>query len=623
MADKIVQIPNIGPVKFPDSMSDDEILKAIGNLLEGSTAPAPAPAPVSMGKAPESFGAKLMDSPVGGFVRGLRDIPDAGAQLITRGLEGISPAGSGMEEFFRGERRRVEDINRQAELDYQRNWRQGQMRQGEIDVGRVGGNIAGTLIPSTAAVRVLGATTAPVRAGAITGAIGGASQPVATPPSRDTTLSDLVTGQQPQGMTTPQFFAEKVEQTGAGTLFGAGAGYGADKLSKLLFGTKPPPMPMPGQPGVGGAQVNVTTTPTATVTGGGSTMGAVGPDPSAGLTAAQQAILGRGKEMGFRTTPGQETGSRSLQQMEARMQSNPFTSGPFNTLTDANQKILNQATAKGIGVDATELSNPILFKAQRQISNVYNKVGTPEVRKLDGNTIQNGIELVDNAFEGLTTQPFKSNIFVKQLQDLAVKGEATGNQLQSLSSKIGKRAKNEMTTAMGDRELGSALFQIKEMVDDALAQGLSAAEKAEFQAARVNYRNLMTIRSNQGVVNPSTGNVSGLNLASALTRKDPQGFVFGQNQTPMYEAARFAQAFKSIVGDSGTATRTMELSPLSMMLAAPTNIAARAYTAQPTANLASRMQTGIAPGTDAATQEMLRKMFPQTGAAGLISLLNQ
>ena len=604
MADKIVEIPNIGPVSFPESMTDEQIIKAIKSLQ----APAAAPvAPVPTGKAPESFESKIMNSPVGGVIRGLRDIPDAGAQLLTRGLEAISPAGSSLEQFAQAERRRVEDINRQAELDYQRNWRQGQMRQGEIDVGRVGGNIAGTLIPSTAAVRVLGATTAPVRAGAITGAIGGASQPVATTP----------------GTTTPQFFAEKVEQMGAGTVFGAGAGYGADKLSKLLFGAKPPAAPMPGQPGVGGAQVNVTTTPTATVTGGGSTMGAVGPDASAGLTSAQQAILGRGKEMGFRTTPGQETGSRSLQQMEARMESSPFTSGPFNTIKDANQKILNRATAKAIGVDSTELSNPVLAQAQRQISNVYQQVASPQVKKVDGNTIQTGIEIVDKAFEGLTTQPFKNNIFVQQVQNIAAKGEASGNELQALSSKIGKRAKNEMTTAMGDRELGSALFQLKEMVDDALAQGLSKEQQAAFQQARANYRNLMTIRSNQGVVNPSTGNVSGLNLASALTRKDPQGFVFGSNQTPMYEAARFAQAFRPIVGDSGTATRSMEVSPLSMMLAAPTNIAARAYTAQPTANLAARMQTGVAPGTDLATQELLKKMFPTTGAAGLISLLGQ
>ena len=606
MADKIVQIPNIGPVAFPESMSDAEIIKAIQTLQVPAAAPVAAQA--AAGKVPESFQSKILNSPVGGVIRGLRDIPDAGAQLLTRGLEAVSPSGSGMEQFFKSERQRVEDINRQAELDYQRNFRQGQMRQGEIDVGRVGGNILGALIPSTTAVRALGAATAPVRAGAISGAVSGALQPIVTP-SRE--------------MTNPEFFAQKVEQTGAGTAFGGLAGYGADKLSKALFGTRPQAMPTAGQPSTAGAQVNVTTTPTATGTGGGSTMGAVGPDASAGLTAAQQSILGRGKEMGFRTTPGQETGSRSLQQMEARMESSPFTSGPFNTIKAENQKILNRSTAQAIGVNADELSNPQLAQAQRQISSVYRQVASPEVKRLDGNTIQTGIDILDNAFEGLTTQPLKSNIFVKQLQDLAAKGEASGNQLQTLSSKIGKRAKNEMTTAMGDRELGSALFQMKEIIDDALAQGLSAEQQAAFQTARANYRNLMTIRSNQGVVNPSTGNVSGLNLASALTRKDPQGFVFGSNQTPMYEAARFAQAFKPIVGDSGTATRSMEVSPLSMMLAAPTNIAARAYTSQPAANLARGLQTGIAPGTDPATQEFLRRMLPITGASGVMGLLGQ
>ena len=606
MADKIVQIPNIGPVAFPESMSDAEIIKAIQTLQVPAAAPVSAQA--AAGKVPESFQSKILNSPVGGVIRGLRDIPDAGAQLLTRGLEAVSPSGSGMEQFFKSERQRVEDINRQAELDYQRNFRQGQMRQGEIDVGRVGGNILGALIPSTTAVRALGAATAPVRAGAISGAVSGALQPIVTP-SRE--------------MTNPEFFAQKVEQTGAGTAFGGLAGYGADKLSKALFGTRPQGMPTAGQPSTAGAQVNVTTTPTATGTGGGSTLGAVGPDTSAGLTAAQQAILARGKQMGFRTTPGQETGSRSLQQMEARMESSPFTSGPFNTLKAENQKILNRSTAQAIGVNADELSNPQLAQAQRQISSVYRQVASPEVKRLDGNTIQTGIEIVDRAFEGLTTKPLKGNILVKQFEDFAAKGQASGNELQNLSSKIGRSAKNEMTTAMGDRELGSALFQIKEIIDDALAQGLSAEQQAAFQTARANYRNLMTIRSNQGVVNPSTGNVSGLNLASALTRKDPQGFVFGSNQTPMYEAARFAQAFKPIVGDSGTATRSMEVSPLSMMLAAPTNIAARAYTSQPAANLARGLQTGIAPGTDPATQEFLRRLLPVTGASGVMGLLGQ
>lgn len=308
------------------------------------------------------------------------------------------------------------------------------------------------------------------------------------------------------------------------------------------------------------------------------------------------------------------------------MESSPFTSGPFNEIKAANQKILNQSTAQAIGVNASELSNPVLAQAQRQISSVYNRVASPTVQKIDQPYVLNGIDLLDNAFEGLTTQPFKSNIFVKQLQDLALKGEATGNQLSTLSSKIGKRAKNEMTTANGDRELGQALFQMKEIVDDALASGLSAADQLAFQAARANYRNLMTLRSSPGVVNPSSGNVSASNLASALTRKDPKGFVFGENQTPMYEAARFGQAFKPIVGDSGTATRTMEYTPLNVMLSMPTNLAARAYTSAPSTAIASRLQTGLMPGgvVDPAMEELMRRALPVTAGAGLVGgLLGQ
>ena len=39
MADKIVEVPNIGRVAFPSAMTDEEILKAIGDLLGGGTQP--------------------------------------------------------------------------------------------------------------------------------------------------------------------------------------------------------------------------------------------------------------------------------------------------------------------------------------------------------------------------------------------------------------------------------------------------------------------------------------------------------------------------------------------------------------------------------------------------------
>jgi len=598
---QVVNVLGYGPVTFPDGMSKEDIAEALKQLPPVAAQQPPAPAAPAQ---PTTVGGKLAASPVGGFVRGMMDIPEAGAQLLTRGLEAISPAGSSMEKFMQSERQRVEDINRQNEALYRQS-RAGQFMPDEMDVGRVVGNVGASLLPSTAAVKALNLAAAPVKAGAVGGAVSGALQPV-TPDATD-------------------FFTQKSQQIGVGGVLGAGGGYLSDKMLNLLLGRGPTVAPSAGAT-TAQAQTSATVTPTASVTGGQITPGVVGADASAALTEAQKAILNRGKAMGFRTTPGQETGSRSLQQMEARMESNPMFSGTFNTIKDTNQKVLNRATAQAIGVDAAELSNPVLAQAQRQISAVYNKVASPNVQKLDQMYVMNGIDLIDSATEGLTTQPLRTNIFVKQLQELANKGEATGNQLTTLSSKIGKKAKNEMTTVNGDRELGQALFQIKEIVDDQLAAGLSAADQAAFQAARANYRNLMTIRSSAGVVNPSSGNVSGLNLASALTRKDPRGFMEGSNTTPMYEAARFAQAFRPIVGDSGTATRMMEITPLNMLLSMPTNIAASAYTSTPAIAAARRLQSGIVPAgvVNPASEEALRRALPLTAGAGFTAgLLGQ
>jgi hypothetical protein len=614
MADRIIQVPNIGPVAFPDTMTDQQIIQAIQNIAGKAPTPAPV-APVQ----PTNVIDQLMASPVGGALRGLRDVAEGTVQFAGRGLEQMPGVGP----LFRPARKQFEQSMTAGEQAYRQS-RAGQFMPEEMDVSRLVGNVAGTLLPSTAAVRALKLTQAPVKAGAVGGMVSGAMQPVQTGVTAPT-LSTLVTGEQPRDMSASDYFTQKAQQIGAGGLFGAGGGYLSDKLISALLG-KGPTVTAPAAASTAQSQATATVTPTASVTGGQVTPGVVGADLSAGLTEAQKAILDRGKAMGFRTTPGQETGSRSLQQMEARLESNPMTSGAFNTVKATNQKVLNRATAQAIGVDASELSNPVLATAQRQISAVYNKAASPTVQKLDQMYVMNGIDLIDSAAEGLTTKPLRSEIFVKQLQDLALKGEATGNQLSTLSSKLGKKAKNEMTTPSGDRELGQALFQIKEIVDDQLMAGMSAADQAAFKTARANYRNLMTVRTSSGVINPSSGNVSGLNLASALTRKDPRGFMEGTNTTPMYEAARFAQAFKPIVGDSGTATRTMEYTPLNMLLSMPTNLAASAYTSAPAAAIARRLQAGLVPAgvVNPATEQMIRKSLPLTSGAGFTAgLLGQ
>lgn len=133
-----------------------------GMVPGGDAQPTPAPG--------------IKGSWVGGVLRGLRDIPDAGAQLVTRGLEAIAPAGSGFETWARGQRENVEGINREAEREYQQEWRGG--NNDGIDWGRVGGNVLGSG-PAMAAAPLGTAATALGRAAqaARAGAIGGALQP--------------------------------------------------------------------------------------------------------------------------------------------------------------------------------------------------------------------------------------------------------------------------------------------------------------------------------------------------------------------------------------------------------------------------------------------------------------
>lgn len=338
-------------------------------------------------------------------------------------------------------------------------------------------------------------------------------------------------------------------------------------------------------------------------TGGGFNFGSVGDDASAGLTRSQADIVARNPQ--FRLTPGQASGSRSLQQFEAKLESQPMTSGPFNSIKSSNQREINRRVAEAIGVRGEDVvDSAVLDSAHRRIDRIYDIVRGSRDRAVAPDAFLNGLQNVEANYNGLlftNGKPYSviDHPLVSQLYNQASSGQMSARQLVDLSSKMGKAARSQMTSANGDRQLGMALNEVKDIVDDMVESGLNGRTRSLFSQARGNYRNLMTIESNTGIVNPSTGNVSGANLANALARKDKSGFLLGRNASPMYDAARFAQAFKPIVGDSGTATRSVLPTPTDFVLSAPFNLAARAYTSAPSVNLAVRANAasryGLAP----------------------------
>lgn len=153
-----------------------------------------------------------------GAVRGARDLPDGGAQLMTHGLESLAPEGSWFHRFVSGQRELVDRINREAERDYQQNWRGN-------PVGRAFG---GTVAMAPLAMAMPGAAAeglgARVASGMASGAATGALQPV---------------GEETQ---PKDFWNRKLEQAATGGAAGAAAPVAAGAAARVISPNSAPAM---------------------------------------------------------------------------------------------------------------------------------------------------------------------------------------------------------------------------------------------------------------------------------------------------------------------------------------------------------------------------------------------
>lgn len=335
------------------------------------------------------------------------------------------------------------------------------------------------------------------------------------------------------------------------------------------------------------------------------------------LSAGQEKAAQLAAQLGIRLTPGQQTGSKALQKVEAALESNPMTSRPFDRLGQANQKTYNTIAAKGVGESADNLANDVLGRANARLGAVFDKVADATKVPLDPMRVAPRLRQVIDDTEGLigANGSLADNALFKRLDGFVNEtGGATREQLRNLSSKLGKAARNNMTSQAGDRELGKALFALKDIVDDEVVGTLSGAAKQEFAEALKQYRTMMQLTTRTNVVNPSSGDVNMRALASYLQQKDKGGFARGGNQSDLYNAARVAQAFPPVVGNSGTSTRSMGATD--WLASLPMSLVSRAYLSAPSAAMFRGVNSGTQGLLGAAAEPAL--MMPLGANAGLL-----
>jgi hypothetical protein len=368
--------------------------------------------------------------------------------------------------------------------------------------------------------------------------------------------------------------------------------------------------------GQAGAAAGVSGSLNASARGGGYNFGTVADDAASGLTRGQQ--LARDGFQQGRLTPGQATGNKLLQRLEAKLESQPMTAGPFDRIKDTNIREVNRAVSRAIGENADNLSSDVLDRAVTRMGTVFDDVRDDAQRVIDPADFISRMQSVRDEFEAIGPQLWNHPL-VSRLVSHAQQGTATGRDLGNLTSKLTRESHRQMTSPQGDRELGMALGRLKDYVDDLVEQGLSGERLARYQSTREQYRNLSLLTSRVGTINPSTGNVNSSALANLLQQKDRGGFLFGRNQSDMYNAARFGQAFRPIVGDSGTATRMPLPSPTDFVLSLPFNLATRAYTSSPAVTAAVNAQAASQAAAQAVapfTQGLVRPVMTPGGLLG-------
>lgn len=447
-------------------------------------------------------GESITNSPVGGILRGGRDVLDAGAQLLTRSIETgakyLAPD-SKAAKWATGQRENVEKINKGAEQDYEQNWHPDKI--GGIDPGRLIGNMAATAPLSAVVPGAAAATLLPrVASGAAIGGMSGALQPVDTEK-------------------TPDFWNEKAKQTGTSAALGGVFPVAGAALSRVV-------------------------------------------SPNASLNPQVQKLI----EAGATPTPGQALGGAANRLEESLQSvpivGDVVRSARQRVMEKFNRAVYNKALAPiGETLDeATPLGREAVEEAANKVSAKYDAL-VPQLSVKADQPFLGQMQVLRGMAQNLhpdRAKQFESILDREVISKFSNGATMTGESFKETESALGRIATQYRNSAVGDeRQLGDAITQIQSNLRQLLMR--SNPDKA-VDLAKINqaYGNLLRVQTAAGRIGAEEGNFTPAQLLSSVRQLDPslRKSAFAKGNAKMQD---FAEAGKTVLGnkvpDSGTAER--------------------------------------------------------------------
>lgn len=436
-----------------------------------------------------------------GLLRGIRDPIDGGAQLLTRGLQAIAPAGSSFENFMKGESARVADINKGGEDEYQK----GRINPNVPDIPRTIGNIAATA-PVAAAMPGAAAEGLLARAGsgALGGAATGALEPVFDPKD--------------------DFWSQKGQQTAVGTVGGAVAPAVVGGAARVIS----PNASLPTSQARQLMDAGVTPTPGQILGGSANRV----------EEAAQSVPMVGDVIKGARGRAVQDFNRATIDQ----------------ALSPIDEKLNPD----------TPLGREAISEMHDKVGAAYDNL-LPQLKVQADQPFVGGMRNLAQGAQALTPDmvtKFNNTMQNVVLRKFSPGGGMTGESFKDVESELGKLSNSYSTSALAsERELGGALKQAQAEMRDLLMR--SNPQHAD-ELGRINqaFGNTLRVEGAAGRIGSDQGVFTPAQMLSSVRQLDPsmRKGSFARGEAPMQG---LAEAGKAVLGnkvpDSGTPFRSMAM----------------------------------------------------------------
>lgn len=281
-------------------------------------------------------------------------------------------------------------------------------------------------------------------------------------------------------------------------------------------------------------------------------------------TPARQAAVDTLQNEGVDAlTAGQRTGHKGLQYLESELGGHRI-----GTALERQAEQFTSAALRRVGENANRATPDVMDRAFTRIGGQFDALAARNALRPDPRLFRE-LSIADSEYRNLVPQSQRAPVVQSQINDIldaAAKGPIDGDIYSAWRSRLDKQARGAMRS---DPQLGNALFDIRNALDGAIQRSISPADRAAWQDARRQYRDILVIekalggggeQAGQGLITPAR-----LRMAAAAQNK--RQFIRGRNN--FADLAQAGQTIMTPLPQSGTGPRAwMHVVPAAMGMTA-------------------------------------------------------